>query len=188
MPIQLELVAACEIRKGSFKDRQLVAVKRLTTGTRDEKIAGFLSELGIIAHLSEGILHRDIKADNILLTQDFVLHICDFSKVATATMTHHNVFKFRVHLVSLLLNILCMETFDVYSFGVLLLELITGRASLNYLQQSLVIWARPLLNASDLKELFDPYIGIGDNYDSTELDHTVLTSSLCIEQSVIVRP
>lgn len=31
-------------------------------------------------------------------------------------------------------------------------------------------------------------IGIGDNYDSTELDHMVLTSSLCIEQSAILRP
>lgn len=79
------------------------------------------------------------------------------AKVATETMTHHNVFNFRVHLVSLLLNILCMEKFDVYSFGALLLELITGRPSLNYPQQSLVIWARPLLNANDLKELFDTY-------------------------------
>jgi hypothetical protein len=32
------------------------------------------------------------------------------------------------------------EKTDVYSFGVLLLELITGRRALDNLQQSLVIW------------------------------------------------
>lgn len=40
-----------EVYKGSLKDGQLVAVKRLTNGTPDEKTAGFLSELGIIAHV-----------------------------------------------------------------------------------------------------------------------------------------
>lgn len=32
-------------------DGKLVAVKQLTTGTIDEKTAGFLSELGILAHV-----------------------------------------------------------------------------------------------------------------------------------------
>lgn len=40
-----------EVYKGTLKDGQLVAVKRLTNGTSDEKTAGFLSELGIIAHV-----------------------------------------------------------------------------------------------------------------------------------------
>lgn len=34
------------------------------------------------------------------------------------------------------------EKTDVYSFGVLLLELITGRRALDHLQQSLVIWVK----------------------------------------------
>ena len=40
-----------EVYKGCLKSGQLVAVKRLTKGTADEKTAGFLSELGIIAHV-----------------------------------------------------------------------------------------------------------------------------------------
>ena len=40
-----------EVYKGRLRDGQLVAVKRLTKGTPDERTANFLSELGIIAHV-----------------------------------------------------------------------------------------------------------------------------------------
>ena len=35
------------------------------------------------------------------------------------------------------------EKTDVFAFGVLLLELITGRRALDYSQQSLVLWVMP---------------------------------------------
>ena len=38
------------------------------------------------------------------------------------------------------------EKTDVYSFGVLLLEIITGRRAVDHLQQSLVIWVCFLLS------------------------------------------
>jgi serine/threonine protein kinase len=40
-----------EVYKGRLQDGQLIAVKRLTKGTADERTSGFLSELGIIAHV-----------------------------------------------------------------------------------------------------------------------------------------
>ena len=40
-----------EVYKGCLQDGQLIAVKKMTTGSTDEKTAGFLSELGVIAHV-----------------------------------------------------------------------------------------------------------------------------------------
>ena len=37
------------------------------------------------------------------------------------------------------------EKTDIYSFGVLLLELITGRRALDHTKQSVVIWVNNLL-------------------------------------------
>lgn len=41
-----------EVYKGCLKDGQLIAVKRLTQGTPEERVTGFLHELGIIAHVN----------------------------------------------------------------------------------------------------------------------------------------
>jgi hypothetical protein len=43
-----------------------------------------------------------------------------------------------------------------------------------------------LLDNNDTKELADP--SLGDNYDLEEMDRVVLTASLCIEQSPVLRP
>nr|GMD63520.1 receptor-like cytosolic serine/threonine-protein kinase RBK2 [Ipomoea batatas] len=41
-----------EVHKGRLRDGKLVAVKRLTRGSPEERIGDFLSELGIMAHLN----------------------------------------------------------------------------------------------------------------------------------------
>ncbi|KAL5566170.1 hypothetical protein UlMin_029334, partial [Ulmus minor] len=245
-----------EVYKGTLKDGQLIAVKKLTKGTSDEKTAGFLSELGVIAHVNhqntakligcciEGgmhlvfklsplgslgsllhgsrdtkldwskrfkialgvadgllylhescqrrIIHRDIKADNILLTKDYEPQICDFglAKWLPEQWTHHNVSKFEgtfgYFAPEYFMHGIVDEKTDVYSFGVLLLELITGRRAVDHLQQSLVLSVRHLLDSNDMKELIDP--SLGDDYVQEEMDRVILTASMCIEQTPILRP
>ncbi|XP_041020132.1 receptor-like cytosolic serine/threonine-protein kinase RBK2 [Juglans microcarpa x Juglans regia] len=149
-----------------------------------------------LLYLHEGcqrrIIHRDIKASNILLTGDFEPQICDFglAKWLPEQWTHHIVSKFEGTFGYLapeyLLHGIVDEKTDVFAFGVLLLEIVTGRRALDYSQQSLVLWAKPLIKKNHINELIDP--SLGDNYNSPQINLVLLVASLCIQQSSIRRP
>lgn len=111
-----------------------------------------------IAYLHEDchprIIHRDIKSSNILVDNNFEAQVADFGLARLAM-------DFATHVTTRVMGTFgymapeyassgkLTEKSDVFSFGVVLLELITGRkpvdASNPLGDESLVEWARPLL-------------------------------------------
>ncbi|KAF2317866.1 hypothetical protein GH714_041193 [Hevea brasiliensis] len=114
------------------------------------------------------VVHRDIKPSNILLSSKKIPKLCDFG---LATWTSAPSVPFLCKTVKGTFGYLAPEYFqhgkvsdktDVYAFGVVLLELITGRKPIEARrppgEENLVLWAKPLLQNGKgaIKELLDP--------------------------------
>ncbi|KAF2304213.1 hypothetical protein GH714_028584 [Hevea brasiliensis] len=147
------------------------------------------------------IIQRDIKASNILLGEDYEAQISDFGLAKWLPEIGFILLSFplRAHsgLMELIMDFgyLAPEYFmhgivdektDVFACGVLLLEIITGRHAVDSSRQSLAMWAKPLLQENNAKEVADPWLR--EDYDPIEMKRAMLTASECINHLPSMRP
>ncbi|XP_029124766.1 inactive protein kinase SELMODRAFT_444075 isoform X1 [Cajanus cajan] len=140
------------------------------------------------------IVHRDVRPSNILLTHDFEALVGNFGLARWHTNREMDV-ESRVPGTLGYLAPECTQSgqitkeADVFFFGVLLLELVTGRKALDKSrpkgQQCLHEWARPLLERHEIDEIIDPSIR---NCDIDQVHRMLQCSSLCIQQDPHLRP
>ncbi|GFY96546.1 kinase with adenine nucleotide alpha hydrolases-like domain-containing protein [Actinidia rufa] len=73
------------------------------------------------------------------------------------------------------------DKIDVYAFGVVLLELLSGRKPISNDhpkgQESLVMWAKPILNGGKVAQLLDP--SLANDYDCDQMERVALAATLC---------
>ncbi|KAI5589322.1 hypothetical protein BDE02_05G154700 [Populus trichocarpa] len=140
------------------------------------------------------IIHRDMRPCNILLTHDFVPMLGDFGLARWKTGDDPEQTRVLGTLGYLAPEyaengIVSVRT-DVYAFGVVLLQLISGRKVVDEKReegkQSIRQWAKPLIERLALHELIDPRIG--DTYDTYELYLMAKTAYLCVQRSPEMRP
>ncbi|KAM0058521.1 putative protein kinase RLK-Pelle-PERK-1 family [Helianthus debilis subsp. tardiflorus] len=156
-----------------------------------------------IAYLHEDchprVIHRDIKSSNILLDKNFEARVSDFglAKLAADMYTHITtrvMGTFGYMAPEYASSGKLTEKSDVFSFGVVLLELITGRKPVDTSQplgdESLVEWARPLLShaleTEDFKPLVDPRLGM--NFVPNEMFRMIEAAAACVRHLATKRP
>ncbi|KAL3651414.1 hypothetical protein CASFOL_004416 [Castilleja foliolosa] len=167
--------------------------------TWEARIKVLLGTAKALAYLHEAIepkvVHRDIKSSNILIDEEFNAKVSDFglAKLLGAGKTHITTrvmgtfgYVAPEYANTGLLN----EKSDIYSFGVLLLEAITGRDPVDYGRPApeinLVDWLKMMVGSRRSEEVVDPNI---DTRPSTrDLKRALYTALRCVDPDSDKRP
>ncbi|VVA35676.1 PREDICTED: probable [Prunus dulcis] len=152
-----------------------------------------------LAYLHEGlepkVVHRDIKSSNILLDRKWNPKVSDFglakllapesSYVTTRVMGTFGYVSPEYASTGML-----NEWSDVYSFGILLMEIITGRSPIDYSrpagEMNLVDWFKGMIQSRRGEEVVDPLIEVQPS--PRAMKRALLVCLRCIDLDVNKRP
>ncbi|XP_027928360.1 probable serine/threonine-protein kinase PBL8 [Vigna unguiculata] len=169
----------------------------LSWATRMMIAFGAAKGLAFLHNAERPVIYRDFKTSNILLDSDYTAKLSDFglakagpqgdeTHVSTRVMGTYGYaapeYVMTGHLTA---------RSDVYSFGVVLLELLTGRKSVDKTrpgkEQSLVDWARPKLNDKrKLLQIIDPRLE--NQYSVRAAQKACSLAYYCLSQNPKARP
>ncbi|KAH7554625.1 hypothetical protein ACOSP7_027848 [Xanthoceras sorbifolium] len=169
----------------------------LSWATRMMIALGAAKGLAFLHNAERPVIYRDFKTSNILLDSDYTAKLSDFglakagpqgdeTHVSTRVMGTYGYaapeYVMTGHLTA---------RSDVYSFGVVLLELLTGRKSVDKTrpskEQSLVDWARPKLNDKrKMLQIIDPRLE--NQYSVRAAQKACSLAYYCLSQNPKARP
>ncbi|CAM6083667.1 unnamed protein product [Calypogeia fissa] len=200
--IAYKLLTRGSLERNLHNDNNQMSISRKLNWNQRQKIAfGAARGLAYLhAFDPNPIVHRDIKTSNILLSDDFEAQISDFGLARWLSESSIEADMADDDQVS------CAGTFgylapeclmyggfnertDVFAFGVVLLELISGRRpmdeSLPETEQSLVLWARTLQQNGRTHYLVDRSMV---DINPQQFKRMMYTAFLCVQVSPEDRP
>ncbi|XP_059317347.1 probably inactive leucine-rich repeat receptor-like protein kinase At3g28040 [Lycium ferocissimum] len=189
---QLQLLVSDYAPQGSLQDK----LHSLSWSIRFKIVLGTAKGLAHLHHaFRPAIIHYNIKPSNILLDENFNPKISDFglAKLVTKLDKHviSNRFQSAPGYVAPELacqNLRVNEKCDVYGFGMLILEIVTGRRPVEYGEDNVLILndhVRVLLEQGNVLECVDPNM---DTYPEEEVLPVLKLALVCTSQIPSSRP
>ncbi|CAL5052738.1 unnamed protein product [Urochloa decumbens] len=141
------------------------------------------------------IVHCDIKPENVLLDDNFLAKVSDFGLAKLMTREQSHVFTTlrgtRGYLApEWITNYAISEKSDVYSYGMVLLEIISGRKSYDPVESSekahFPSYAYKKLEEGDLRDIFDAKLKYNDKDERLEV--AIKVALWCIQEDFYQRP
>ncbi|CAN8259911.1 unnamed protein product [Cochlearia groenlandica] len=116
------------------------------------------------------MVHGDVKSSNVLLDSDWVARVADFGLVMSPNQKDLDIKR------------------DVFDFGVVLLEILTGRKRYDrdYEPAEIVEWAVPVVREGNAAEILDKYIALPRNVEP--LLRLADVAELCVREDPNQRP
>ncbi|WVZ62282.1 hypothetical protein U9M48_012046 [Paspalum notatum var. saurae] len=172
------------------------------------RILGWTSRYNIVVDVAAGlhyvhhehehmVLHRDIKASNIMLDSTFHGRLGDFGLARIVGLDKNSYTDLGVAgtwgfiAPEYSVSHKATRKTDMYAFGVLVLEIVTGRQALSVLQdtfQLLTDWVWRLHREGRLLEAVDKKVVAMDDYDADGAARLLLLGLACTSPNPLDRP
>ncbi|XP_038878219.1 putative leucine-rich repeat receptor-like protein kinase At2g19210 isoform X2 [Benincasa hispida] len=148
--------------------------------------------------IKPAIIHRDVKSTNILLDEDFRAKVSDFG-LSKAFLTENGASHVNATNVVGTFGYIDPEYYttsqlneksDVFGFGVILLEIFTGKPALMRGQDNNVThiynWVNMLISQGDIRSIIDPEMG--EDFDVNSVWKAVDVAMSCVSSKSKDRP